>query len=229
MGVPARDPRTRARLLALACLAFFLVGGVGRLALGDALTSWDQAQLERLAAIRTPAITATMRVLSTIGAGEVAIPIGLLVVWLLVRRRERAAARCYAATTLSGWALNFGLKVLFERPRPSILPHLDRAGGYSYPSGHAMLAPLVFGLGAFLLSRSFPAATRRVVRAAAALLAIGIGLSRAWLAVHYPSDVAAALLAGTGWSALGVAAAGPLDPDPAPPNVSADTAAGPAH
>lgn len=211
--MPARDPRIRARLVALACLAFFVVGGLGRLALGPDLTAWDEAQLERLAALRTPAVTALMRALSTIGAGEVAIPIALVIIWALVRRRERAAARCYAVTTLSGWALNFGLKALFGRPRPATLPHLDRAGGFSYPSGHAMLAPLVFGLGAFLLTRSLPALPRRTIRLAAGLLAVLIALSRSWLAVHYPTDVLAALLAGTGWSALGVAVAGPLDPD----------------
>lgn len=209
--MPARDPRTRARLLAVACFAFFIVGGLGRLALGDGLTAWDQSALASVAAVRIPAITSLMKALSAIGAGEIAIPIGFVVAWLLVRRGDRSAARCYAVTTLSGWALNLGLKALFQRPRPSILPHLDRAGGFSYPSGHAMLAPLVFGLGAFLLTRDSPAPARRMLRLGAALIAVAIGFSRVYLAVHYPSDVVAALLAGTAWSSLGVAVASPLD------------------
>lgn len=209
--MPARDPRVRARLLALACLSFFIVGGLGRVALGDSLTDWDQGVLGGIASARLPVITSLMKALSAIGAGEIAIPFGLVVVWLLVRRGDRRAARCYAATTLSGWALSIGLKILFQRPRPHLLPHLDRAGGFSYPSGHGMLAPLVFGLAAFLLTRDAAPAPRRAIRAAAALLAVGIGFSRIYLAVHYPSDVFAAFLAGTGWSALGVAVASPLD------------------
>ena len=209
--MPARDPATRARLLAGACLAFFIVGGLGRLALGDSLTAWDQGVLASIAAARLPAITSLMKALSVIGAGEIAIPIGLMVAWLLARQGNQSAAKCYAVTTLSGWALNIGLKSLFQRPRPAILPHLDRAGGFSYPSGHAMLAPLVFGLGAFLLTRELPAPARRLIRSGAVLIAVAIGFSRVYLAVHYPSDVIAAILAGTGWSALGVAVGSPLD------------------
>ncbi len=209
--MPARDPKTRARLLAVACFSFFIVGGLGRLALGDGLTALDQWVLAAVAGARVPAITSVMKALSAIGAGEIAIPIGLVVAWLLVRRGDHAAARCYAATTLSGWALNLGLKALFQRPRPSILPHLDRAGGFSYPSGHAMLAPLVFGLGAFLLTRELPPPARRMIRLGATLIAVAIGFSRVYLAVHYPSDVVAALLTGSGWAALGVAVSSPLD------------------
>ena len=212
--MPASDPKVRARLLATACFAFFIVGGLGRIALGDALTAWDQQVLAAVAGARLPAVTALMKVLSAVGAGEVAIPIGLIVTWLLVLQGERRAAQCYAWTTLSGWALNIGLKELFQRPRPHVLPHLDQAGGFSYPSGHAMLAPLVFGLGGFLLTRHLAPGPRRIARGAAGLFAVAIGFSRIYLAVHYPSDVIGALLAGTGWAALGVAAAGPLGDEP---------------
>lgn len=214
--MPARDPKIRARFIAATCFAFFLVGGIGRFALAAPLTAWDQQLLEAVAGGRTPLATTMMRALSTIGAGTVAIPIGLVIAWVLYRRRERQAALCYIVTTLSGWGLNLALKAAFRRPRPSVLPHLDVAGGFSYPSGHAMLAPLVFAFGAILLARGRPRPVAAVWWAAGGTLALAIAASRVYLAVHYPSDVFAALLAGAGWAALGVAVYSPLDPHPSP-------------
>ncbi|MEZ4456482.1 MAG: hypothetical protein R2882_08030 [Gemmatimonadales bacterium] len=97
-----------------------------------------------------------MGVLRAIGGGAIAIPIGLAIAWFL-HRAEPARARAYLATVLSGWALSFVLKAIFQRPRSLILPHSDSAGGYSCPSGHTMLAPLVFALGGYLLFRPAPA------------------------------------------------------------------------
>ncbi len=212
--MPARDPKHRARFIAVACLTFFVIGGLGRLALGERLTAWDQRLLDLIAEGRTPWLTVVMQGLSFIGAGEIAIPVGLVIAWLLYRRFERQAAACFVATVLSGWALNLTLKAGFERPRPSLIPHLDGVGGYSYPSGHAMMAPLVFGFGAMLLARGTSRAATRIWWTAGLTLAIGIAVSRLYLAVHYPSDVIAALLAGSAWAALGVAVYSPLDPEP---------------
>ncbi len=202
--------------MAATCLAFFVVGGLGRLALGASLTAWDQGILEAIAGTRTAWVTAAMQALSTIGGGEVAIPTGMLITILLARRRGRQTAVCYGVTVLSGWGLNLLLKAWFQRPRPSLLPHLDPVGGYSYPSGHAMLAPLVFAFGAMLLARGTSRTVRRIWWTAGWTLALAIAFSRLYLAVHYPSDVAAALLAGTGWAALGVAVYSPLDPQTEP-------------
>jgi len=208
--MPARDPRFRAWLLAGVLLAFFVVGGLGRLALGNGLTSWDEGILEWVAALRTDPLTGWAGVLSAVGGGAIAIPVALLVAWLLYRRGDRIWFRGYLVTVLSGWALNLILKEAFRRPRPSVLPHLDGAGGFSYPSGHAMLAPLVFGLGAFLLARRAPRWVAALATLAGLVLAVAIAGSRVYLAVHYPSDVIGALLAGTGWAALGVAVYTPV-------------------
>lgn len=189
----------------------FIAGGLGRLALGPALTAWDEGLLERIALLRTPGLTGVMGVLSAVGEGTIAVPAALLLAWVLFRRGDRLMARAYLLTCASGWALNVLLKLAFRRPRPSVLAHLDVAGGYSYPSGHAMLAPLVFGLGGVLLARRLAPAPRLLLVGAGIGLSVAIALSRIYLAVHYPSDVAGALLAGTGWAALGVAVYHPLD------------------
>jgi len=76
--------------------------------------------------------------------------------------------------------------------------------GYpSFPSGHAMLSFVVFGMLAYLLWRHFPKPLIRAITfAVAALLILGIGVSRVYLGVHYPSDIIAEFPAATATDAV---------------------------
>ena len=54
--------------------------------------------------------------------------------------------------SLSGELLNAFMKQLFNRPRPTIVPHLRDAFSTSFPSGHAMESAIVYlTLGAMLM------------------------------------------------------------------------------
>lgn len=91
------------------------------------------------------------------------------------------------------------LKIIFGRARPSGQLGLVAVTGQSFPSGHATLSVVVYGMIAYtLLSCWARQAWQRVLVVwAALLLTLATGLSRVYLGVHYPSDVAA------GW-AVGV-------------------------
>jgi len=171
----------------------------------------DQYWLREVLPYRTPDLTALAKALSWVGSEDFSIPFGILVfVFLRFRQRPRGAAM-YAWATLSGWAFNALTKALFQRLRPDVIPKLDAAGWYSFPSGHAMLAPLVFGLAALLVLREVRSpVVKWFGLGLAGLLIAGIALSRVYLGVHYPSDVLAGLLAGSGWGLLWLSMAGAL-------------------
>jgi undecaprenyl-diphosphatase len=95
--------------------------------------------------------------------------------------------------------LDNGLKLAFHRVRPEVffgvLPDT-----YSFPSGHALFNLCFYGgLAILLASRVRGAGLRIATWSAAALLVLGIGLSRIYLGVHYPTDVLAGFLAGGAW------------------------------
>ncbi len=117
-------------------------------------------------------------------------------------RRYRAMAFVLLAVC-SGWALSFGLKAAFERPRPDLVPHLMRAYFSSFPSGHSMMAAVVYGtLGALLAGLSPRRRLKFYFLALAASASALVGASRVYLGVHYPTDVVAGWSAGLGWSTL---------------------------
>jgi membrane-associated phospholipid phosphatase len=166
--------------------------------------TWDRTLMLALAARREPWLTWWMKLLSIAGSGLIEIPLALLLILGLVLRKRKAEAWWYASAALSGWALSGLAKAAVHRPRPHVIPRLMHGGGwFSYPSGHSMLAPIIFGLGIIVWAAPWPSpALRRAALVLAALFALGIGSSRVYLGVHYPSDVVGGLLLGTAWSAL---------------------------
>jgi undecaprenyl-diphosphatase len=173
-------------------------------------TGWTQAlDVKVMLAIgqwRPAWLTPIMRAASMVGSGTVEIPLGLLVSWRLSRIRRRSEAVGYASALMSGWAFYGLAKFAFARARPRIIPRLVRgAGWYSFPSGHATLAPLLFGLGMLIWSARWHSARAKAgALLTAGLVVLLIGYSRVYLGVHWPSDVVGGWLLGTAWGGMWV-------------------------
>jgi undecaprenyl-diphosphatase len=119
------------------------------------------------------------------------------VIALLVRGRRWPALYIAATASVGGWA-NSTLKELVGRARPVVAHPVAVAGGYSFPSGHAMSSTVIYGV---LLVVFLPLVAKRwqpVAIATTIVLVLAIGLSRVALGVHYPSDVAAGHFLGLG-------------------------------
>ena len=163
------------------------------------LTGIDHAIMSAMGARRDSAIgqaiTSLMILASLVGdtAGRIAMVLATCA-WLRWRGRTRAAW-WLVLVVVGGTILNLALKQIFAAPRPDLLPHLDIVNSYSFPSGHAAGNMIFFGAAAMLFS------DRRVRVAAAGMIPL-IGISRVWLGVHWPSDVAAGWIEGLGWLAL---------------------------
>lgn len=98
----------------------------------------------------------------------------------------------FGAVALLAGGSNQLLKLIFGRQRPEEQGMLVSAGGYSFPSGHAMMAAAVYGLLIWAVWRTaWPFCRKAGVTAVLLVWIALIGLSRIYLGVHYPSDVLA--------------------------------------
>jgi undecaprenyl-diphosphatase len=141
-----------------------------------------------------------------LGDFELLAPLSALVLAILLIRKRRALAIAWLVATISGGLLNRLLKSIFERTRPVHDHGLAIETDWSFPSGHASGAMLVYGLLAYLLVRQAPHGLRPLIAAAAVLLIIFVGASRVVLQVHYLTDVLAGYLASAAWVAIWIAA-----------------------
>lgn len=151
-------------------------------------------------------MTPAAKALSLLGNWQALIPLGVLLLFLAWRRRNdgRPVWRAfwfYVLGCAGSGALILLFKNLVNRPRPTIVPALEKAPFASFPSGHSAYALVAWGFVAWLIVRRPATPTwLKIVVIVATLALVGmIGLSRVYLGTHYPSDVAGGLLIGVPW------------------------------
>lgn len=134
----------------------------------------------------------------------------------------RWATTVYVLLTVGGGIAISGVaKEFFDRPRPDLVPHGSFVHTSSFPSGHSMMAAVAYLSLGVLVARVLPRYALRVyVMTVAVLLTVFVGISRVYLGVHWPTDVAAGWLAGGAWAMLCLVVAnslpkgGPAPDDP---------------
>ncbi|MFT4154471.1 phosphatase PAP2 family protein [Parafilimonas sp.] len=158
---------------------------------------WDDATLEYLASYRTPSQTKCwLLVANTNTYVNIAVPAGLLTAGLIRHDHDMQQNALYiASSTATTVIANALIKKIVKRPRPFIsnmhLTAVYQPRSYSFPSGHSSSA---FGTATSLI-RAYP---KWYVIAPSVMWAGAVGYSRLYLGVHYPSDVSAGALLGTG-------------------------------
>lgn len=132
----------------------------------------------------------------------IAVAFGLYLIW----QRRFAWLAAVISAVFGGMLLNKLLKYAFQRPRPRFTDPLLTLTGYSFPSGHTMMATTLYGVLAVYLCTTNANRQQRKQRLAiliAAALLIGlVGFSRMYLGAHYLSDVLAAMAEGLAWLSL---------------------------
>ncbi len=119
---------------------------------------------------------------------------GFIVLWLLSQRAWKAALATFATVGAAKLILMLSV-VVFASPLPVLSDTVARMNDFRFPSGHAAMAGVVFGILATLVSRGFGRWTQALVVSTCGSIVIAIAFSRLYLGVNWLSDVFAGLLA----------------------------------
>ncbi len=137
------------------------------------------------------------------GLGGVAIlsSISIFAAGYLYLRGKRRAMWFLILAIGGGILVSTILKQGFDRPRPELVPHGSYVYTTSFPSGHSMMSAIAYLTLGALLARVEPRrALKAYLLAISIFLTLAVGISRAYLGVHWPTDVLAGWASGAAWA-----------------------------
>jgi len=144
-----------------------------------------------------------MRDFTALGSTGVLTLMVLAVAGFLAMSRKGYTALFVLVSVAGGVLISQTMKWAYARPRPDLVPHGAEVFTASFPSGHSMMAAVVYlTLGALLARTQSGRRVKTYVLAVAVLLTVLVGVSRVYLGVHWPTDVLAGWALGGMWALI---------------------------
>jgi len=206
-----RLPVVEASVLAvmglLGALLWLFISIAGEVREGET-ADWDRRLLLALRSAADPAVPwgppwvqEMARDFTALGGVAVLSLMTFAVIGYLLLARKRYAAVAVFVAVAGGLVLSTLLKLGFDRPRPDIVPHGSLVYTTSFPSGHSMMAAVTYlTLGALLARVEASIRIKIYLLSVAVILTVLVGVSRVYLGVHWPTDVAAGWTVGAAWA-----------------------------
>ena len=121
--------------------------------------------------------------------------ITIIIALVLITILGKGIQRVIGITSIAATAvLNSIVKNIIKRARPEHIK-LIKQGGFSFPSGHAMISIALYGFLIYIVNKKIKNKSLKVVLTILlGVIIISIGLSRIYVGVHYPSDILAGYL-----------------------------------
>lgn len=167
----------------------------------NALTTYDTevAQTLHTQAVANPDLKEACQHITYVGSLDTLFIVALVAGLALLPFRRWWLLAVWVLILVGGEYLNRWIKDAVGRPRPEF----TRLKSLSFPSGHAMMSLIGYGMLAYVLAVTLPRAGARVVLVA--VLVLLIGFSRLFLGDHYFSDVLGGYAAGAVWLGIWIA------------------------
>ena len=193
-------------IITLTIAAIFVVGGINLfieltdILTTDVLANYDKQITDYVISYRTPLLTDYFTFVTHVGDfyGYAVVVCITAFVSLVIFKKRKYVVQIVLVLALSGLS-TWVLKRAINRARPS-LEHLVTVETLSYPSGHAMSAMSFYG---FLIYLFYVFKMNKIYKYSIIfllfLLILSIGISRIYLGVHFPSDIAGGFIAGAIW------------------------------
>jgi undecaprenyl-diphosphatase len=164
------------------------------------LAGYDRRITDYIISFRTPQLNKFFQAITEVGDlyGYLIVAALSTIIFYLKFKNWRYVLEMIFVLLISGLA-NVALKQVINRARPDA-EHLVSVATLSYPSGHAMSAMAFYGFMIYLMYNfKLNGWLKTGLIIIFGLMIIAIGISRVYLGVHFPSDIAGGYIAGIIW------------------------------
>ena len=166
----------------------------------EALATYDASLTDSVTSARSPFLTTYFKFVTDVGDAMgylIVFVVCTLLFYLMFKNWEYVVQ--ISVVMILALSSNLLLKEIINRARPSA-EHLVTVKTLSYPSGHAMMAMAFYGFLIYLISNfKISRLLKYTIITLLVVLILSIGVSRIYLGVHYPSDIAGGYIAGFIW------------------------------
>ena len=171
-------------------IGIVIFGIIATLLLIDKITPFDNIIYNAIISLKSDSVTNFFKLITKL-CNEKFIIIATLLIFIILLFKKKKIGFILTLNVLLCSGLNTLIKHIFLRPRPVGLK-LIKQGGYSFPSGHSMMAVAFFGILIYLVCRSkWKKSIKILLSSLLTVLILLIGISRIYLGVHFASDVLA--------------------------------------
>jgi undecaprenyl-diphosphatase len=189
--------------LGAASLSFAIFVKITSELLENEVRGLDSSILTAIAKMRRPWLTGIAVDVTALGSMTLVVLISGVALCILFSIKDRLAAWQLLLNSVGAGIWTVITKNVIERARPEDVTRLVQVSGFSYPSGHSLASASLYLTIAILAARHMPTKKARLLVFCLAFVFISlVGISRVYLGVHYPSDVASGVLLGVAWALL---------------------------
>jgi undecaprenyl-diphosphatase len=189
--------------VALASIAFWFFKQQAEHVVRGRADRYDEAIMAAVHQVDDPTMHDVMQALTQLGThAAIGTAAGITAI-ALIRKGRRDDAWTIALSTGGAMIINTLLKNIFQRRRPQELARrIKLPNSHSFPSGHSLLSAATYPIVVHHLVQNSSVETQAVAHTLAGLMILGVGFSRVYFGVHFPSDVLGGFAAGFGWLGL---------------------------
>jgi len=190
--------KNQTRIIRLLLIVFLILSCIWMIQIVNGtvpyLDKWTRELVER---VDGSIVYQFFRGVTEMGSGEFLTPFVIVMAIVLgLWFKNWTVPLLFAGGTYLSHLFNIFIKSVVERERPSISV-VANAEGYSFPSGHAMISIVCYGLLAFFLTQRMKSQRAILItQIFFSLIVFLIGISRYFINVHYLTDVVAGFAIG---------------------------------